>query len=416
MTTRVVQSNWVRMGVPIVAGALALAACSSSGGKKGGGSPTTGGSATGGGGAPINVMIEGSFAGSTNPSFGNVPEARDGTKAYFDAINKAGGINGHKVKYYVCNDQSSPDLAAKCARDAVSKKVVAVFAAWHAANGPAILPILEPAHIAFLNSPLSPQDYTSPVSFVVGSGATGAFAATALGMLQSGCKKLGMFNYDIAAAQGLVVSTKAAVKPKGASIGTVTVSPTASTFADVVSRVQSAGYDCMIPVIAPAQVVPLMQALKAAGVSIKVGGFAANYTADELKQISANGGNGSVYSSSYTTAGDDPALTQMKADLAADKVPVMEFSIAGWTEARIFGEVAKKMTGAYTAQTVLDALNKADNIDVGTLPPFSTQHPVTVKGYTRVFTPIAYVNVLKDGKMTPLQTEPVDITAAYGSS
>ncbi len=50
--------------------------------------------------------------------------------AYAKWINKHGGINGRKLKVLTCNDHNTNVSAAKCAREAVAKNVVAVVGSY----------------------------------------------------------------------------------------------------------------------------------------------------------------------------------------------------------------------------------------------------------------------------------------------
>lgn len=391
-----------------------IAACSSSGSGKPSHGTSAGGST--GSGAPVSVMVEGTFAGSTNPSFATFPDAETSVKSYLDRLNKSGGINGHQIHVISCNDQASPDVAAQCARQAVSKHVVAVISPTHSANGVAILPVLEAAKIPFINQPFTPPDYTSPMSFTVGSGLTGVFGATAIAAVQSGCKKIAALSYDIAAATALVDNMSRAVKPLNVTIKTISVSPTASSFAGVVAAVQDGKYDCLLPVIAPTQLHPAIQAIKAAGLNVRYAMYEANFSDEEAAELAKAGAEGALITSQWLPESTKSALmTQLKSDFKAAGVPFTDVTVGGWTDARLFDLVARSIQGEITAATFLDALEKADNLDLGTIPPYSTQHPLTIKGYTRVFDHFDYVSVLENGKLVTKNPAPIDATAAYGS-
>ena len=359
-------------------------------------------------------MLEGTFAGSTNPSFINYPEAASAVKAYFTQVNASGGINGHPVNVITCNDQANPDVAAACARTAVADKVVAVISPLHSATGVSILPILQAAKIAFINQPFTSPDYTSLVSFTVGSCCAGVFGAAAIALVNHGCKKIGAFEYDIAASSGLVADMRNALKPLGRTVGAVVVSPTASTFAGTVGAVQSGGYDCMVPVISQTQIVPLMEALSQAGIKITWAQYGASLTAADLKAMTAAGANGSLVTVQWLAQSTDtPLMKQLNADFGAANVPFTDITVGGWTDARLFDLVAGSITGDITSASFLSAISTATNLDLGTIPPYSTQHPITATGYNRVFDPYAYVDTLQNGKLVPLSSTPIDATAAY---
>jgi branched-chain amino acid transport system substrate-binding protein len=101
--------------------ALVAAGCSSS-------SPAGGGSSAGGGspagaaasGSPIAVASLASLTGAASFAGWQL-----GAKAYFDYLNKHGGINGHPVDFTILDDAGSPTQVALLARREVDAGVVA---------------------------------------------------------------------------------------------------------------------------------------------------------------------------------------------------------------------------------------------------------------------------------------------------
>ena len=365
-------------------------------------------------GGPIKVMLEGTFTGSTDPSFVNYPEAAAAVDAYLTPLNKAGGINHHQVDIITCSDEANPDVASACAREAVADKVVAVISPLHSATGVAILPILQAAGIAFINQPFTPPDYTNPVSFTVGSCCAGVFGAAAIALVHHHvCKKIGAFDYDIAASSQLVTSMNKAVKPLGRKIWPVVVNPTASTFAPVVEALQSGHFNCMVPVIAQTQILPLMAAIQAAGLKLFYAQYGASLTPAELKGMSSAGANGSLVITQWTDQSTNPLIKQLHSNFNAAKVPFTDITVGGWTDARLFDLVAKSISGKVTAATFLAAIKKAHGLRLGTIPPYSTQHPIKAPGYNRVFDPYAYVYKLENGVLKPSSSKPINATAAY---
>ena len=111
----------------IVSGALLMlvvAACSSgsAGSSSAGSGAATGAAATSSGPVPagaIKIFVMGTFSSPQE----SVPGALQGAEAAADSINASGGINGKKIAIISCNDQSDPNQAAACARQAVADHV-----------------------------------------------------------------------------------------------------------------------------------------------------------------------------------------------------------------------------------------------------------------------------------------------------
>jgi branched-chain amino acid transport system substrate-binding protein len=96
-----------------------LAACSSSGGGSGssGGSSNSSSSGSASGGSyKIGVMTD-----ETGLAAATYATSALGIKASFEAINKAGGINGHTVQYVVADTNSTPAGALSAAQELVQR-------------------------------------------------------------------------------------------------------------------------------------------------------------------------------------------------------------------------------------------------------------------------------------------------------
>src|SRR6201996_3560651 len=106
MKRRIVTAAVLALGVATVG------ACSSAGSAPG--SPAAAGSA--GSGSTISLyQILPLQSQITSLPFFHTPAV-----AAVDQINAAGGINGHKLKLTVCNDQNTATVALRCAQQGVS--------------------------------------------------------------------------------------------------------------------------------------------------------------------------------------------------------------------------------------------------------------------------------------------------------
>ncbi|MGD0699321.1 MAG: ABC transporter substrate-binding protein [Trebonia sp.] len=135
----------------------AVSACSSSSSTVGtsstvGSSPSSGASssASSGGnaaaGAPINVGL---ICSCNNAVFGSTAtNESDGAKASIDAINAAGGVNGHKINIIQQNDNGNPATSVTAVQALVSDHVAAILdwsfvdAAWASTIGKSGIPVV----------------------------------------------------------------------------------------------------------------------------------------------------------------------------------------------------------------------------------------------------------------------------------
>jgi branched-chain amino acid transport system substrate-binding protein len=71
---------------------------------------------------PIQIGAVSTITGIAD--FSDAPKA---TKAVFDQLNEAGGINGCKIEYTIADDKADPQVAAQAARDLIDNKEVVVL-------------------------------------------------------------------------------------------------------------------------------------------------------------------------------------------------------------------------------------------------------------------------------------------------
>jgi len=100
-----------------------------------------------------------------NPSPGFGLDWTLGQRGYWDRVNAAGGVDGHKITFTTCSDgtfaSQTQDLAATCAEQAVSNHVLAVVGS-DSDNDTVVYPTLSAAKIPDIGSfPQTPVDQTS---------------------------------------------------------------------------------------------------------------------------------------------------------------------------------------------------------------------------------------------------------------
>jgi branched-chain amino acid transport system substrate-binding protein len=227
------------VGVAAIATLALSVACSSSGGDSGSGetSAAAGGSGAKLSGSPVKIMVTGTLNG---PGIG-YPEAADGAKAAAEAINAAGGIDGHPVKIEVCDDHYDANEAASCAQKAVNDKVTALVGAVNFFSDQT-LSTIEKAKIPWVASTVvTPGLFKSAMSFPVDGG--GVVPQTAMGReaVQLGGKNVVVVSIDHANALQNAVPIKNGAELAGGKVTDIVKYPPgtvdfSSTAASVVSK------------------------------------------------------------------------------------------------------------------------------------------------------------------------------------
>ena len=128
--------------------------------------------------------------GSSGPHTGqafNQPEHLEGLKAAVAAVNAAGGINGRPLQLEFCDGKFDPNAEINCARQLVSKKVVAAIDPFFTADASGTaFKILQDAGIPYLTRGAAPVTWTNEHAFLVGGGVPGWYYGAAAAMVADG--------------------------------------------------------------------------------------------------------------------------------------------------------------------------------------------------------------------------------------
>ncbi len=138
---------------------LALAGCA------GGGGDTEGGDAEGG---ANKTLIVGSSVPKTGPVAAAGIGQACGVEAYFDAVNKAGGINGYDIEVVTKDNQYEGQAAATVAQELVAEGAVAIYAGGtipidgaRGATQAAGIPLVGAGDGAAFTPPKAPGEFTT---------------------------------------------------------------------------------------------------------------------------------------------------------------------------------------------------------------------------------------------------------------
>src|SRR2546429_9374010 len=125
-----------------------------------GSTQTSGGGSGGVSGGKITI---GGFFDITGPVDSSVE--RDTVRAYMQAINQAGGINGRQVEYVWCDSKYDASSAGQCARYLIAQNVLAVVGITAPLRRNDQIRTPTATGIPVIRGPGTPADYTHPLSF-----------------------------------------------------------------------------------------------------------------------------------------------------------------------------------------------------------------------------------------------------------
>ena len=399
------------LGATLVAGlALTATACSSSASSTGSTGSTTGSTAQSQG-SPIKLMVLGPLQSSTY----SFPEIADGAKAALAPVNAAGGINGHKVDLVTCNDQANQNVAASCAREAVSDGVVAVVG--NTPFGGAVDPVLAAAGIPFVGAGLvTAPDYdgANNNTFPVSGLSVTEFAATGVAMVKDGCKKIAIIANENTNGAGLGSLIQAGVTSTGGQVASDVVAPFGqSDYSSYVSKARDA--DCIgISEDAP-DIIKIINSVRQGpypNTKIFLQGTTFSLALLQSLKSAANG----IIIASATEAPSTVASFKQEMQAENPKAALDSESINSWLGTELFVTVAQKLSDV-TASSLTSALNSTSALQLnGTSTPLNFTKENPAKGYSRVFNTDAlmYAFDASSNTLVPaLGGNPIDVEPAF---
>jgi ABC-type branched-subunit amino acid transport system substrate-binding protein len=378
-----------------------------------GGATTTAAAAPSG--EPIKVMTVAPV--NTNlPPYPNIPAAAE---VYEQYINDKGGINGRPLDVITCDDKGDPNEGANCARQAVEEGAVAVVGSF-VFDASRIIPVLEEAKIPWFGAccPLVAQEFSSAISFPLGSLLPGQGAGIGWKMAQDGCQNPVNIVLDIPAGDVAFPALKNAYQVGGgdpAKFRMVKIAAVPGDYSAQVADAMSGGTDCIAGGVSDSNWAALLPAMAAAGAQPRLYGLQGNLNGKIAEQFPEQTQDG-VVSNSYPNI-EGSMWDDYRASLEKYDAPDLDWnSLAGlgtWTAYTAFTELASKIEGDVTNESFLALANETTDLDTGgMIPVLDLTKPYTGFGGSlpRIFNRTVFFDVIKDGKLTALDDKSYDMT------
>src|SRR2546430_1004152 len=129
------------------------------------GAPGTGGALSGGSGGAVSggTITIGGFFDITGPIDSSVE--RDTVRAYMQAVNAAGGVNGRQVQYVWCDSKYDASSAHSCAQYLISQNVLAVVGLTAPLGENNEIKTLTSQGIPVIGGLGTPAEYSDPLAF-----------------------------------------------------------------------------------------------------------------------------------------------------------------------------------------------------------------------------------------------------------
>ncbi len=221
-------------------------------------------------GVTADTILIGQSAALSGPAQELGKEMKSGAEAYFDVINKSGGINGRKIKLVSIDDGYEPEKAAANTKKLINDdKVLALFGYVGTPTSNASLPILTEAKVPFIGAFTGAQSLREPFNRYVFNIRGSYFDETEqiVGhLVQQGITKIAVFYQNDAYGKAGLAGVERAMKKRTLAIAlTATVERNTTDVSAAVAALAKSKTDAIIMVSAYKSCAAFIKSMKLAG-------------------------------------------------------------------------------------------------------------------------------------------------------
>jgi ABC-type branched-subunit amino acid transport system substrate-binding protein len=358
-------------------------------------------------GSTVNLMAIGPI---NAPEF-SLPSIPVGAQVAINQINKAGGLNGHRLKLITCNDENNPNTATACAREAIADKVVAVVGGLSIFDTK-IIPYLTQAGIPWIGES-TPDSFTAKNLFWIGDDGLSGYLAIGQALASQGCKKVAI----VISAEGTPISGQQmadGAKAGGAQVVNVTQAPaTSPNWTSIVAADRAAGADCIGGGTGPSETPGLLAAINSGTKFKHVVLLEGGLPDAEAAQLGSSINGVEVVSAYYPQTVPAVKRLAQAAKKLAPSVTFDAFTEHGYVSVITAARAARKEgSKTVTAKTVTAGLNKLSGYNTGFGPIVNFTNPPITKTFPRVVNPYYFIWYASDGKMLLKSKTPINVTKA----
>jgi ABC-type branched-subunit amino acid transport system substrate-binding protein len=318
-------------------------------------------------GTPILV---GQIAGLTGPVTAT-PEAGTSMVASIEALNDAGGIDGHPLKLVQCDSKGDPSTEVQCAQQMVDDQVVATLGDGTFYSSIQTQKILGDAGIARIGiTSADPSEYQALTNFDFTGGGVFSLVGIMDSLINQGDTKITIMIPDSPQSQQTHLLIDPIAEAQGAEVvNYVLVSSASGDYSQYVTQATQNDAEGVVIALGNAQLVQVAQTVNQLRPDIDVATGIAGFSLDQLNQL---GDFATSASFVWWTPGiDDTAnfpglqepLDQLTTYMKGASVDTLtSVSLTSWLAVHAFAQVMASHGDDPTAATVLGAFRAAKDI------------------------------------------------------
>lgn len=321
-------------------------------------------------GVTADTILIGQSAALSGPAEQLGKEMKSGAEAYFDVVNKSGGINGRKIKLVSVDDGYEPDKAAANTKKLIeADKVLALFGYVGTPTSNAALPIFTAAKIPFVGAFTGAQSLREPFNRYIFNVRASYFDETeqiVAHLVQQGITKIAVFYQNDAYGKAGLAGVERAMKKRMIEIAeTATVERNTTDVSAAVSKLAKSGTSAVIMISAYKSCAAFIRAMKLAGafqqfwnVSFVGSKALSNELGDEGRGVQIS----QVVPFPWSDV--NPIVREYQKHIGAPEKYSFT-SLEGYIAAKVMVEGLKRAGKNPTRESLVDALASIGKIDLG---------------------------------------------------
>jgi branched-chain amino acid transport system substrate-binding protein len=295
-----------------------------------------------------------------------------GAMAYFDYINKQGGVNGRTIQLKTRDDRYEGNLAAENTRKLIEEdKVFALFAYVGTPTSAAALPIFTEAKVPFVGPFTGAELLRNPVNRYVFNVRASYYDETEKiveQLVSTGIKKIAVFYQNDSYGKAGLTGVQRAMKKRNMAIAaTGTVERNTTNVAAAVKEINAVQPDAVVMISAYTSIAEFVREMKKAGSAAQFHNVSFVGSKALSNALGAEG-YGVVISQVVPFPWDPgvPVVREYQRILkAAGKADYDFGSLEGFIAAKVMVEGLRRAGRDLTRERLITALESMDNVDLG---------------------------------------------------
>ena len=344
----------------------ALGACGSS-------SPSAGSSSAN---SPVHLLTVGPFTSTSTINYG---EQRSAAEAAVKYINATGGIKGHPIDLQTCDDMFSPTQAVQCYAQGISSSDVVADVGGFNLNADAIQSTVQAAKFPIVGDiPSGTAAYTSSMWFPFSSGNLNQYYGAGVQVVQKGAKRVGFLTVNSGGISTLINSAAQGAKANGGtSVGAVEVSLTTVNMGAPVASLLAKKPQGIVFALTNPQTFSAIQLLRQQGFKGPI--MVQTSLSAPATVVQLFGKYTNIFGFQSLPPVTDTSVPGIKLFVQemnkyAKGAPQDELSLSTWVAFMGFRQVADKISGPITRQSVVAQLNKTTTLNFDGVIPGSVTY------------------------------------------